>query len=99
MASLELQAQRLLQASLAQSTWVSYRRSIAKFEDFRRCRNLGGDWPVLNRDLAAYNALMTVERRASSSVCSLLSAVSFVHKINGWVDPTANFLVKNKRRV
>ena len=48
----------------------------------------------MSSDVAAYIAFLTIEGRAPSSIITHLSTISFVHKINGWVDPTHNFIVK-----
>ena len=53
----------------------------------------------MSSDVAAYIVFLTIEGRAPSSISTHLSTISFVHKINGWVDPTDNFIVKNLKWV
>jgi hypothetical protein len=37
---------------------------------------------------------MSIDGKAPSTISTYIAAISFVHKINGWWDPTANFIVK-----
>lgn len=62
--------------------------------DFRISCQLGSSWPVEPSDIVAFIAFMSLSGRAPSSVNSHISALAFVHNINGWEDPTNGFLIK-----
>ena len=97
MASLELEAQRLLQASLAMSSHVTYRRGVNNFEDFRVSKGINGIWPAPSMHLIAFIAHMSLQGMASSTIDTYVSAVAYVHKVNNWVDPSDNFVVRKLR--
>ncbi len=97
MASLASETDRLLNASLAKSTWNSYNNAIAKFDQFRLTYNLERDWPAQLSSVVAYIAFMSIEGWAHSSICLHVAALAFIHKINAWADPTESFIIKKLR--
>ena len=93
MEPLEAVAQQLLTASLAKSTWVAYTRAIEGFLKFRSEWSLRDAWPIDSASVIAYISWLFMEGRAASTINLHISAISFVHKVNGWMDPTSSFLV------
>ena len=67
------------------------------FIAFREDFNLDGSWPASSHDVLAYIAYQSSQSRAPSTICTYLAAISFVHKINGWLDPTNSFIVKKMK--
>ena len=97
MDAINAESQRLLSASLATSTQVTYTSCVNKFIDFRYQYNLVPAWPSSYRDIMAYMAFMSLGGWAPSSIFTHLSAISYVHKINLWPDPTDCFVVKKMK--
>ena len=85
---------RLVNNSLARGTQVAYAKSIEEFASFKHKFGFGYSWPASYRQVAAYIAYLSLEGLAVSTISSRLSGIAFLHKINGWDDPTDNFLVK-----
>jgi len=88
------ESHRWLQAALAPGTWVAYKKCIERFLSFRAQFQLGAYWPASEVHVIAFISFLSIEGWAPSSINLHSSAISFVHKINGWVDPTDSFLVK-----
>ena len=97
MGTLEDEVQRLLSKSLAKGTFVSYRKSLEKFCEFRDTTGLDNIWPSCFQQVAAFIAHLSLTGLAASSINSHVSGISFVHKINNWPDPTNNFLIQKLR--
>ena len=76
---------------------MSYSRAINTFINFRDKWNLGSHWPVNSDTIVAFFAFLSIEGWASASIFLHLSAIAFVHKINGWPDPTNSFIVKKMK--
>ncbi|XP_072032790.1 integrase/recombinase xerD homolog [Amphiura filiformis] len=93
MEHLDREINRLVNNSVAKSTHKAYRRSVEKFIIFRRKFGMGNNWPATSKQVAAFIANLSLEGLAASSICVQISGISFVHKINGWTDPSDNFLV------
>ncbi|XP_072050355.1 uncharacterized protein [Amphiura filiformis] len=94
MEALRDESHRLVRASVASSTWASYRKGIENFIDFREKFNLGSSWPANQSHIVAFISFLSSEGWAPSSINSNISAIAFVHNINGWLDPTCSFLIK-----
>jgi hypothetical protein len=97
MEPLKLEACRLLKASLAQSTSGSYTRAVVKLIIFRAKLDLGANWPVSSSQVVAFLAYLSIQGFAPSTIFAQLSAIAFVHKINGWEDPTECFIIRIMR--
>lgn len=87
----------MISASLATSTWTSYNRAVIKFIKFRHDWELGSTWPVSTSVVAAFLAYLSTQGLAASTIFANLSAIAFVHKINGWLDPTDSFIIRKMR--
>ena len=94
MEDLNSEVQRLLRASMAPASWNSYRKCLENFINFRFTHHLDQLWAVPHVQITTFIAFLSLGGWAPSSINSHLSALSFVHKINGWQDPSNNFLVK-----
>ena len=79
---------------MAPGTWVAYKRSVEKFIMFRTQYQLSQCWPVGSQHIAAFIAFLSIEGFAPASINLSISALTFVHKINGWQDPSDNFFIK-----
>lgn len=97
MAAIGVETERLLGASMASSTWVSYHRGVSQFQQFRQQAGLQSSWPASSGHVAAFLAHLSIIGMAPSSISTYISAVAFVHKVNGWPDPSDNFMVKKLR--
>ncbi len=97
MGSLDAEITRLLNNSLAKGTRAAYIKGIEEFQKFRNIRSQGYVWPALSQHVADYIAHLSLLDYAASTINVKVSAIAFFHKINGWDDPTDNFLVKKLR--
>ena len=50
-------------------------------------------WPVTQLHIIAFISFLSVSGKAAASISSSISALAFVHKVNGWEDPTTSFLI------
>ena len=88
---------RLLGASFASSTWESYGKGLNQFNDFRHRARLPHLWPAPSNHIAAFIAHLSLAGLAPSTIGTYTAATAYVHKINGWPDPTDNFFVRKLR--
>ena len=84
-----------MNASLSKETHKSYNRILVQFnhfcgEKFPKC-NI---FPAHINHIAAYIVCLFERGLCGSTIATHVSAISFVHKINSWVDPTSSFLIK-----
>ncbi len=84
----------MLQAALASGTWVSYRKSVEKFIEFRIQFALDRIWPIPEAHILLFISFLSKNGYAPSTINSYMAALSFVHKVNGWQNSTETFLVK-----
>lgn len=97
MDALATESQRLLQASLAQSTQVTYNNCVNKFIKFRTNHGLEQVWPVVLQSITTFIAFLSLAGYAPSTIFTHIAALSFVHKINSWPDPTQSFVITKLR--
>ena len=88
------EVQHLLQASLAPGTWVVYKRGVETFMEFRKQYLMDPCWPINEYQVISFISWLSLKGMSPSSISSYISALAFVHKINGWNDPTDSFLVR-----
>ncbi len=93
----EQKAEQVLQASMANSTWETYRRAVHKFKEFRDKLGWTDCWPLNTGEVVAFIAQLCIEGLAASSINTYISALSFVHKVNDWTDPTSSFIISKLR--
>ena len=94
MGSLELETQRLLAASMASNTHATYKRGVESFDSFRSKLGLDIKWPAPIDHIIAYIASLSIECKSPSTINTYISALAYIHKLNGWQDPTDNFIIK-----
>lgn len=84
----------LLQDSLAPATQAAYKRSWALLNTF--CGELKEECPLPTRVPILALFISDLDRRgyAPATISSHVSAIGYVHKLNGWSDPTSSFLVQ-----
>ena len=84
----------LLAHSMVKSSWALYERAYQSLEDFRTKFGLPLVMPVPPAILALYVSYLFNNRYASSTIVTYLSAIGYIHNIQGLPDATANFLVQ-----
>ena len=94
MGAVSAEVVRLLGASLAERTWATYGRAVERFLQFRQAAGLEPNWPAPTNHIAAFIASLSLEGLAPSSISTHTSAVAFVHKMQGWPDPTDSFCIR-----
>ena len=86
---------KLLNASLSAATRSSYDRMVKTYVSF--CKehfpSVSG-FPSTQIMISRFISYLFVQNYQPSTIASYVSAISFVHKINDWSDPTDSFLVK-----
>lgn len=84
----------LLHSALTPSTQAAYKRSWQKFADF--CKGCGVSTPLpANTSLTAlFVSSLQKEGYSPATISSHISAIGYLHKLNGFEDPTASFLVR-----
>ena len=84
----------LLQGSLTLQTRQSYRRAWRHFCEYLQTRGINFVLPIPISVLADFVAFLFDQEYAPGTILSIMSALSFVHKLLGITDPTDSFLVK-----
>ena len=93
MAGLKQEANRLLQASVAEKTWQTYNAAYESFNQFRYQLNLPVIWPVPVDHIVQFLAYLSLKGRSSSCMRTYISGLSHTFKIQGMADNTKSFLV------
>ena len=83
----------ILSAALAQQTHQVYNRSWSLAENFAKHINRQ-TFPLDQSTIALFIAHLLSENYASSSIRTMIAALSFVHKFNGVPDPTDSFYIR-----
>ena len=76
---------------------MTYRRGVESFDLFRQCLGVTCAWPAPIPHVIAFLSHLSIEGKAPSTIGTYLASIAFVHKVNGWIDPTDNFVVKKMR--
>lgn len=87
-------ALKLLHSSLASSTKASYKHSWLLFLQFCDQENLSRELPVSEITLCNFIARLFEQNYSPSSITSMVSAISYVHKVFNIPDHSQNFLVR-----
>lgn len=87
-------AQTLLFASISEGTRQAYQRTWKLFMEFHRVNDIEFQFPAAQVTLTRFVAFMHDRTYAPSSITSAVSAISFVHKIMGFTDPSDSALVR-----
>ena len=85
----------LLGSALTAGTKKSYQRAWGSFQIFyeRFCGSSTPQLPLSSHQLALFISYLSARKLAPSTISSYLSAISYVHKIKGYSDPTKSFLI------
>ena len=88
----------LLSFSLAKSTKLVYRRAWVLF---RHSMNLTStpflgkkSLPVTVTQLMFYVGYLNDQKLSAATSTSYVSAIGYVHRVNGWVDPSSNPIIQ-----
>ncbi|KAJ8315074.1 hypothetical protein KUTeg_007224, partial [Tegillarca granosa] len=87
MDGLQSECRRLMQCNLSINTKLAYQTAFQQFTTFRRFLKLPDLWPV-PIDHLFHKGL------SPSTVSSYLVAISHIHKVYNWTNPTSQFLVQ-----
>lgn len=93
--SLESVMNTLLQSALSRSTRASYIRMLSSYDQF--CKEHFPSSPALPSNhimIAHFISFLFIKNYQPSTIASYVSAISYMHKINFYSDPTDSFLVK-----
>ena len=73
-----------------------YQRAWAVFRDFahRFYRSSSPQFPLSPNRLALFISYLSARQSAPSTIASYISAISYVHKLKGFSDPTNSFLIR-----
>ena len=89
----------LVKAAFAPTTQIVYETAVHRFDDFRGRHGLPLQWPATTGHIVQFVASLSLEGRAFSTARTYIAGLSTKHKINGWDDPTDNFLLSKLLRV
>lgn len=94
LAPLVTEASSLIQASLSSQTRISYEKSFANLCDFLKSIDISANLPINPGHLVLFISHLFNKGLASSTIISKMSAVTFIHRLNGFTDPSDHFLVQ-----
>lgn len=84
----------LLSSSMAKSSWNTYQRALTLLEQFLIQFSFTMVFPLQPPVVALFVSYMHGKKYASSTIITYLSAISYVHKLQGVSDPTNSWLVE-----
>ena len=90
---LTVETNKLLQASMTESTWHINRSACASFNQFMYLFRLPLTWPAPLDQVVHFIAYMSVQGRAPGSIRTYISGLSYMYKIHGLEDVTKSFIV------
>jgi hypothetical protein len=82
----------LVNASMADSKWKTYKTAVESFQSFRKLYNLQDTWPAPLYDLLFCIAYMSHTGLSASTITTYISGISTMHKLNSHTDNTKSFL-------
>lgn len=85
----------LLHSSLSEASRKLYSRAWVVFTEFyQRYQNVQVTLPVSAACVALFISFLCAKGLAPATINSYLSAIAYVHKIQGHYDPTKSFLIE-----
>jgi site-specific recombinase XerD len=97
---LKTEINALVNASMAQKTWKTYKTAVESFKTFRSLYLLRDVWPVPVSDVVYYIAYLSYTGLSSSTILTYVSDLSYAHKLHSYThklhsleDNTKSFLV------
>ena len=83
-----------MHASIAPGTRKTYQTGWEAFGQFRQQTSTEfQDHPATAADIRRFIAWLSLRSKASTTIATYVAAVGYMHKIQGWPDPTRDFLV------
>lgn len=79
---------------MSENTKAVYNNAVRSFNQFREQHALDCIWPVPVSHVASYISYCFQNGYSPSTVTTYMSAISFVHKLRLFQDPTDSFIVK-----
>ena len=83
-----------MQASLSANTKMMYQTALRNFNKFMQTYCIDILWPVPVKHIILYIAFCFEKNYSPSTIMAYISGISFMHKINGYTDPAANFAIQ-----
>ena len=85
----------MLSLALTPCSRQSYQRAWRPYIEFsgRFCETSSPSLPLDITSIALFISYMSALKFAHSTICSYVSAISYVHKLRGLADPTKSFLI------
>ena len=93
-AALTRHAKELLASALAPGTQAAYKRSWSMFGNFCNTHGLADTVPISASVLALLISHLHRAGYSQATVSSHISAIGYIHKLQGGSDPTTTFLVQ-----
>lgn len=94
MERLRLRTQQLITASLAVNTLSTYTNALHTFEHFRHQYSLPQLWPATADHIILFISHCFEVGYSPSTISTYIAGISFICKLNNWVDQTDLFLIK-----
>ena len=87
-------ALNLLANALAPATRAAYTRALSRFKSFATLHKLSVDLPISVDTLSLFITYLFNQGLPASSISSILSAISYHHKIRNYIDPSKAFAIQ-----
>ena len=96
MAALEEESARLIQLAWAPRTLQMFEVGMSNFRKITHSPNVNS--PASTTEVKLFVAFLSLKKMAPSTINAYVCAVSNWHKVQGLIDPCANFLVKKSMK-
>ena len=95
-AELEANLKRLIHSAISPGSRKTYEQAWNHFLDFstRYCGTAFPQLPLSVSDITLFVAYLSAKKLAASTISTYISALSYVHKIGSFSDPTKAFVVQ-----
>ena len=94
MGHLEAEQRKLLRCAKAPKTTKTYEGALNCFEKFRVKHGISDQFPITTSNVSLFIAYLSVQGYAASTTATYISAIGYYHKVNGYYDPTENFIIR-----
>ena len=84
----------MVDTAFASSTKATYTHASRDFDAFRAAHGIPLVWPADPNHVIQYAAFLSLENRSYSTARTYITALSTLHRLRGWEDPTNNFLLQ-----
>ena len=91
---LEIEGRKLLRSAKAPKTTRTYEGAMKCFEEFRLMHGIDDQFPIASSNISLFIAFLSIRGYAASTVATYISAIGYYHKVNGFIDPTDNFVIR-----